>query len=709
MRRCALIVFLCILYHAACAQSPLEQRDSISEVVISTPINPALEMIRKAAEQREHHSIHANESFEYLKYQKVNARTDTVDQDLFLNESVSIIRFLRPNKENSKIIASKTAGFQNPLFSVWLASLEESYFDKDEIVLLTTEYLNPLSFKGMHVYDYHYLGQTTLDEDTFLHITFQPKPNHQFSSLQGELWLHHNDFALQEITAVAFDSTYRFPITIDYRFSHLENGIWVPDEFFTKVRCTFNIMPQLPPIDFYCRTAFQQYDLHPTLRPKDLNYTDIKDELSDAETNEQLLIKYRHEPISAAEIRTYHLIDSISRAAKLDRSLDLVNSLAQGMLPIGPIDISLADLIDHREIEGWRLGLGLYTSDRLCKRLTAGGHFAYGFADKQWKYGGLLHAILYPKLDMSLSVQYAHDLFESGTVSHNSNANVFLSADYIRQWLVNNYDYGDKGSITYQIRPVKWMTLQAHVSYGQFRTGYDYQFQQPERFAEGSRYTFTNFETRWMLRFAFKEKELKSGTLRMAYESPSPIITFHYSKGFAGVWGSQLDYHKFSLNIQYIKKYRNTGYTAVSLWGGYTPNDLPASLLYSPIAAYALVDFDSWEQFATMHSNAFLCDKYAFLFLRHNFGKLFENKKFSPQIILCHNMAIGGLSHPQSHQLIHFQDLRKGYFESGIIIDHLVDILHMCSLGVGVFYHYGPYYEPRIWDNLAIKIRFSLY
>lgn len=708
MRRFCLIVLLLTLYHAAFAQWP-EQRDSISEVVIASPINPAWDMIRQAVNNRDSVFLTNNNSVQYIKYQKVNARADTIEQDLFLNESVTEVQYLKPNKLNAKVIASKTSGFQNPIFSIYLASMQNSHFNQDEVTLMENRYLNPISLRGLNCYDYHFDGKEESQGDTLLGISFQPKTQHHFSSLKGKFWLHYPDFALEHIVAEAFDSTYKFPISLDYRFQQLENGTWAPDSFYTKVTLTSALLKGYPPIDFFSQTTFQSYQLNPPLRARDFDQLDVKDELSDEISNAKLLEQYRKTPITAAEVRAYELIDSISRAAGLDKSIDKINALAQGFWSVGPININIADIIDRREVEGWRLGLGLYTNQRLSKRITFGGHFAYGFRDKQWKYGGFAEFVLYPKLDMRLSLQAAHDLFESGAVSHSSQANVFLSADYIRQWLVDNYDYGNRFSIAYQIKPLKWMTVQLHAQYGRYSTGYQYQFQPADLPISDSTFSFANFETRLMVRLAFKEREIRSGTLVLSEESPYPVMTLHYAKGFKNVWGSDFDYHKFGLNIRYTKHYRNAGYTAISLWGGLTPNNLPASLLYSPMAAYAIVDFDSWEQFATMHSNDFLCDRYVFAFLRHNFGKMTDNKKFSPQIIICHNMAFGKLKHPDYHHFINTEDLSKGYFESGIIIDHLVDIMKTVSLGVGIFYHYGPYYKPKTWDNFAIKIRFSIY
>jgi len=44
----------------------------------------------------------------------------------------------------------------------------------------------------------------------------------------------------------------------------------------------------------------------------------------------------------------------------------------------------------------------------------------------------------------------------------------------------------------------------------------------------------------------------------------------------------------------------------------------------------------------------------------------------------------------------------KGYYESGILINKLLN-LRLYTLGVGVFYRYGPYTFKNGWDNVAGK------
>lgn len=707
MKKIGLVFILCLLCHVAWAQWPLEQHDSISEVIITAKENPAVGMIRQAAERRNANSLRANNSFEYIQYQKIFALADTFTQKLFLNEYVSEVTFLQPSLLNTKIIATRTSGFKDPVISVWLASQQSPYFDEDFVSFIQSKFLNPISNKGLQSYDYTLQERIVTATDTIFCIDFKPKRGHNFSALRGSLWLHYPDWALQRIQASAYDSTYRYPLNFDQYFVRQPNGTWAPDSLSFRLGFSQKSLQDIA-IDFHGFSTFRHLKVNPPLTPKDFSRMDVEDKLSEGALNEILLGHYRSMPLTRDELRTYELVDSISHAAHLDRSFALLKPLSEGYIPIGPINLDFAKVIDYKDLDGWRFGLGLYTNEKLSRLVSIGGHFAYALTDHRWKGGGRIDFDFGTRWDLHLRLDGGYDLQESGGIYHYDASYAFLSAEYIRQWTVSHYDYVTGGTATFQMRPLKWLRVALNANYGIHETGFDYKFSSLTA-DDGPRFHFRNFETGITLQMAFKEEHLRAGSFTFFSESPYPVITLHYAKGFKNVFQSDFNYHKVDLNICYRKSYRNNGYTEISLWGGFTPNDIASSLLFSPMAAYAVVDFDCWEQFATMRSNQFLCDKYAFAFLRHNFGKMTNNKRFSPQIILCQNMGIGGLRHPELHQGILFEDLSRGYFETGIIFDRLVNFMNTCSLGIGLFYHYGPYYQPKTWDNFAIKIRFSLY
>ena len=66
------------------------------------------------------------------------------------------------------------------------------------------------------------------------------------------------------------------------------------------------------------------------------------------------------------------------------------------------------------------------------------------------------------------------------------------------------------------------------------------------------------------------------------------------------------------------------------------------------------------------------------------------------------NIGIGTLDKPEKHLNIDFNTMEKGYFESGLLINNIID-LKVYNLGLGVFYRYGPYSLEKTFDNFAFK------
>lgn len=706
MKKTGLVCFWCLLCQLVMAQLPLEQYQSLSEVLVIPEENPALYMIQQAARHQQTNSLRSNSSFRYIQYQKVYALADTSNRKLFLNECVTDYTYLSPDLQNSKIIASRTSGFIDPLISVWLISQQSPFFDEDRVSVIHSKVLNPISEKGLQCYDYVLRERMVVGKDTLFRIAFSPQKGRHFTALKGELWLHYPDWALQRIRASANDSIYSYPLTFEQFFVRQNNGTWAPDSIYACVGLTHPSLKNTT-LNFYLYSSFRHLQLNTDLKRKDFGHADVEDQLSDDMLNELILQHYRPASLTAEEIHTYELVDSVSRAMRLSKSLGMLKSLSNGCVLIGPLDLDIAEIVNYRNVDGWRFGIGLYTNDRVSKMVSFGGYFAYALADHRWKGGGRVNLDLGTRWELKLKLKGGHDLFESGGVYHYNASYAFLSAEYFRQWVVGRFDYSTSVDVNLQMRPLRWLRVAFGTSYGQFETGYNYAFT-PMSSEAGAHFRFRNFKADITLQLAFKVEQLRAGNFTIFAESPYPVVTLHYEKSIPRVFGSDFNYHKLDLNVRYRKLYRNEGYTEISLWGGITPNDLPASLLYVPMAGYAPVNFDCWEQFATMPGSTFLCDKYALVFLRHNFGKMTNNKRFSPHIILCQNMGIAGLRHPEIHQGIHFEDMSKGYFETGIIVDRLLCLMKTYSLGLGVFYHYGPYSQPKTWNNFAVKISFTI-
>ena len=62
------------------------------------------------------------------------------DQHLFLLESISERKFLYPDKNNEKILASRTSGFNTPSFTLLATQLQSFSFYEDFLLIENSKY-----------------------------------------------------------------------------------------------------------------------------------------------------------------------------------------------------------------------------------------------------------------------------------------------------------------------------------------------------------------------------------------------------------------------------------------------------------------------------------------------------------------------------------------------------------------------------------------
>jgi hypothetical protein len=82
-------------------------------------------------------------------------------------------------------------------------------------------------------------------------------------------------------------------------------------------------------------------------------------------------------------------------------------------------------------------------------------------------------------------------------------------------------------------------------------------------------------------------------------------------------------------------------------------------------------------------------------------------KWIRPDFNWVNSFGIGWLTKPQIHSGLKIQDMSKGIFETGIVIDDIIKV-NLLGIGGGVFYRYGAYAFSREFDNLAFKLSMKI-
>lgn len=702
----------------ALAQLDTIQRGSIDGYTVHGGVNPANLLMNKVAARRFENGAYAASSFHYTTYHKTavlptyfsDSLAALENHNLFLSESVSEVFYKNPSRHYEKLVASRTSGLQNPIFNLVFSRLQfQNLYASDYLEIFQVEYVSPLAVGSSKRYAFSILDTIFCPSDTFVTVSFCPKEGVAFKSLRGSLTVHLGDFAVRSFQAKPVDENVLVRVSVSQNYRQVENGLWFPD----YLEATFPL-PRIAQggdtVESYAISAIhvKNIELNPPLKNSDFGIVDVEEVIVSERSSATILDEFRDSLLSDKELRTYAVLDSLSRKLKLQKRIDLLPSLMRGCIPIGPIDLSLTSIIDYSYNEGWRFGLGLYTNQRLARFVTLGGYFAYGLKDRAWKWGARTDWELWRKRSLILKIRIFDDIIESGATQLMSrDESGLLNGEYYRHWIITKYDKSRTFFAKLQMRPDRNFSISIAAGYSRNTTLYDYRFLPSEHSSLGSTYSYRNCYIRAGLRFAYNEKTYRTRDFSLYELSKFPTLQVLYEHGFQGVLGSDFNYNKINVRLHHLQRYKRLGYSELSIVGGWLDSSLPYSLLYVMPAGYEKLGFYGTEQFAVMRPNEFVSDAYVGIFLRHNFGKMWEGK-FSPRIVLCHNMGFGWLHFAHDHRGVSMQSMEKGYFESGIMLDNLLAVKDILAMGVGVFFRYGPYMLEKTFDNFAFKVSLTV-
>jgi hypothetical protein len=174
-----------------------------------------------------------------------------------------------------------------------------------------------------------------------------------------------------------------------------------------------------------------------------------------------------------------------------------------------------------------------------------------------------------------------------------------------------------------------------------------------------------------------------------------------------GIFGGEYRYTKFEFKGKFHFQPYRAGTTSVMLRAGYITEHAPLTELFNGYGSYvSTFSLVAPNSFTTMRQNEFGADAFTSIHIRHDLGTWFfsAGHRFKPEFVLAENIGFGSLN---SYHSANFglDDFRKGYYESGFEINNILR-MEFLSLGIGIYYRYGPYALPENSDNFAYKFGF---
>ncbi len=722
----------------------------IDEVVIVAGENPAHRIIKKATENKDKNNPENMSSFSYTSYNKLVITTDylkqlskdttfknTLDtnstssdsskvsaknffesQHLFLMESVSEKKFLYPSRNKEEIIASRTSGFENKSFTLLATQLQSLSFYEDFIRLSEITYLNPISKGSTRKYFFDIKDTILEDKDTIFVIYYRPKKNKKFKGLKGTLHINTNAYAISSVIAEPsrYEKDEAIGMKIQQKYKLIEengNKKWFPVQLNTDLiinsesivlgsdgGATFKLIG-------IGKSYLKDIKLNPELNKKEFGHIALEVNEDAHKKDDEFWNEYRIDSLTKRDKFTYHIIDSAFKANNIEKKLWVLETLFRGYIPVYFMDLDISKIFRYNLYEGFGLGIGAKTNQKIAKWFSVGGYFSYGFKDKSFKYGGNTEIYFDKFKENKFYFSYENDVHEIGGYSFykedNFTSTGVFSSDRMREMMIKNMFIEEKKKIGFEFRALDY--VQGNLFLAQ-KNKYlkNYFYINEENISK--KYLYQT-EVALQFRYAFREQYASLFNNKISMGTKYPVFWLNLYRGIKD-FNSNFEYSKVELKIYKTFLSRIFGKTYLQLFAGYIDGQVSYLDLYNGHGGFAAkIPIEADNSFNTMKLNEFYADKFVNFFFKQTFGKLPIDTRIkfldSPRISIMQSIGIGFLS-DKNNPNENLNSYDKAYFETGLILDNILDLKSYSSYGFGIFYKYGEYSSNKPANNFVYKL-----
>ena len=710
----------------------------LGEVTVEAGENPAHRIIDSLMAHRKANNPNSLESYSYHIYDKMVITVDSSSfgqavandtamqmadlhyfdsimkkSDLMVMETASEVMFMAPNRKLQHVLGTKIAGMKEPTFMYMVSSMQSVSFYDETVSITGTDYVNPISRGSKTRYFFTLESVNPIGQgDSLYVISFHPMRGSSFNGLRGTMTVNSDGWALQSVKASPDVQDGLFKADIQQLYQKVE-GQWFPKQLNLNL-----IFPSMVvsmddasfPMAAIGKSYLNDIEINPDISKRQFSDIEVKVDPDAAFRDETFWDAHRIDSLTERVKATYILVDSLTQGTDIfDRVLGVTEKLmTESALPIGCFNLDIDHIINISSTRGVYLGLGGSTNDRLSRWFSINGSFGYWTRIKSWDYGGGMKLKLNRQRQMELAFQYSHrsePMGEFGGMLELDNGSVFSTDNYKYTFYENIRTRRDRFDLSYSTRFAHH--FKAYLNLSRSHKHYTEQFYlNPSDVQTEGRFTVAELK----LRFAYKEKFLSTPQGIRSLGTLYPIVWVSYQHAFPNVLGGEYEYDRFKFEAS---KNFYTPYLGVAkflLQAGYATETCPVMETFNILGTYERFGLYSPGSFSTMRLDEFFCDRFVALYLSHNFsGMLWKTNSpvFKPELSIVTNIGWGDMRRADAYPDKNFKTMEKGYFESGIVINGLL-ANPMAKLGLGVFYRYGPYSLPNVWDNFAWKYSASI-
>ena len=705
----------------------------LGEVTVEAGENPAHRIIDSLMTHRKANNPNSLNSYSYNIYDKMVITIDSSSfgqavandtamektnlhyfdsimkkSDLMVMETASEVLFMAPDRKLQHVLGTKISGMKEPTFMYMVNSMQSVSFYDETVSIVGTDYVNPISRGSKTRYFFTLEAVNPIGQgDSLYVISFHPMRGSSFNGLRGTMTINSDGWALQSVKAAPDDQGGIFTADIQQLYQKV-NGQWFPKQLNLNL-----IFPSMVvsmddstfPMAAVGKSYLSDIEINPDISKRAFSDIEIKVDPDAAYRDETFWDAHRIDSLTERVKATYILVDSLTQGTDIfDRVLGLTNILmTESALPIGCINLDIGHIINLSSIRGVYLGLGGSTNDRLSRWFSINGSVGYWTRIKSWDYSGGLKLKLNRQRQMELDFQYSHKseaMGEFGGMLEKDNGSLLSTDNYKYTFYENIRTRRNRFDLTYSTRFAHH--FKAYLNLSTSHKHYNQQFYlSPSDSTAGGRFTVAELK----LRFTYNEKFLSTPQGIRSLGTTYPIVWVAYQHAFPNILGGEYEYDRFKFEASKNFYTAYLGISRVLVQAGYATESCPVMETFNILGTYDRFGLYSPGSFSAMRLDEFFCDRFVALYLSHNFsGMLWKvnSQWFKPELSVVTNIGWGDMQRAEACPEKNFKTMEKGYYESGIVIDGLL-ATPLTKVGAGVFYRYGPYSLPNVWDNFAWK------
>lgn len=708
----------------------------LDEIIItSKAVNPAHRVVKRAIKQRRKNKFDKINAYEYEAYNKLVVTMDNVTDKFFDNkftrgvgdvvmevlgdsthsdtskyklaafvsESISRFYYKRPDLQKEEILAIRTSGVKGGEYNLLSSMFLQIEIYNNNVTIMDRDFRSPIADGAFLDYDFQLINTEIDQRDTLYGVQIIPK-NPYDPLFQGTMYIDNKDWAINRIDIQLNDEpnvNYVEDIRIRQEYQKVDSN-WVPTLLDLEVDFQNSLFKRKggKGVGAIGRSSSYLYD-YKLNKPKDPKF--YKQELIeikyDAEDKDSTFwAEHRKSPLDKSEILGYNLVDSLTSRGVLDFYINATEFLVWGTKKLEKLKIEVGPyfyILGFNQAEGLRTRLGVYTLETFHDRLYLGGHLAYGFRDKQFKYQVEAKYRLKRKPRWEIGLRKTYEVEQVGFDDFLNSGTSLLQTSLRRTPLTQlNYYHEHKITLSGDIMKGLAGDFYYRNKYFQPASTFDFGFKDRD---DSLRRNYTISEVGMDLRISFKETYVTNGGDKKYIRTKYPVFNLGYRKGFSGFLDGDYDYHHAFLEMKNWTRLGRYGWLRYYLRGGGIVGDLPFPSLY------VFRGNQSWgydkQGFNLMNFYEFVADRYAVLILEHHLEGFFFNRvplirklkwkevlharaaygTLSPQNRYINNVSIPRRNGSFFNQIMQAPD-QEPYVEAGVGITNIFKVIRVDAI-----------------------------